>query len=260
MQNDNEELWYQFLVKGNKMGDGVRAIFDFLPHDPRCHFCHSPFEGFGGKISKLVGRGQSREDPRFCDACVNFGYENPGGTHIDLAMYFADIRGSTPLAERIGDREFSRLIDRFFQISASSIIKAGGLIDRLAGDQAIGYFVPGLAGLNYPQRALESAKELLIATGHKDQEGPWIPVGVGLHAGNAFVGMVGATKGVTNLTALGDDINIGARIASVAGTGELLASINFCKWANLEVNTFEHREVSLKGKQTPMEVVVIPLD
>ena len=260
MQSENEELWYQFLVEGNTFVEKSRAIFGALPHDPRCMSCHSPFEGYGGRLTKLIGRDQSREDPRFCNACIKYSQDHPGGAHVDLAMVFADVRGSTTLAEQIGDREFRHLIGRFFQVSANSLINSGALVDRLAGDEAIGFFVPALAGPNIAFNALESAKDLLRATGHTDQEGPWVPVGAGVHVGNAFVGTVGSPQGVSNFTALGDDINVGARIASAAGPGELLASLQLCRSANVETNGFEHRELTLKGKQSPMKVAVIPLN
>lgn len=260
MDSENEEIWYQFLVEGNTFVDKSRIIFGALPDDPRCMSCHSPFRGYGSRFTSLIGRGQSREDPRFCNSCLKFSRDHPGGAHVDLAMVFADVRGSTPLAERIGDREFSRLIDRFFQVSASALINSGALVDRLAGDEAIGFFVPGLAGPKFAVRALESAKDLLRATGHTDQDGPWIPVGAGVHAGNAFMGMVGSPKGVSDFTALGNDINVGARIASAAGPGELLASLELCRMANVETSGLEHRELSLKGKKAPMEVAIIPLN
>ena len=181
MKSENEEIWYRFLVEGNSIFDKPRAIFNALPHDPRCMFCRSPFQGYGGRLLRLFGRGQSREDPRFCNACVRYGQEHPGGAHVNLAMIFADVRGSTPLAESIGDREFSRLIDRFFRTASRILIDSGAVLDRLAGGEAIGFFVPGLAGPNFTTRALECAKNLLHATGHEDPDGPWISIGAGVH-------------------------------------------------------------------------------
>ena len=140
MEPENEELKYQFLVEGTTLVKKSRTIFGALPDDPRCMSCHSPFEGYGGRLTRLIGRGQSREDPRFCNPCIKFSQDHPGGAHVDLAMVFADVRGSTAMAERIGDREFSHLIDRFFQVSANSLIRFGALVDRLAGDEAIGFF------------------------------------------------------------------------------------------------------------------------
>jgi class 3 adenylate cyclase len=72
--------------------------------------------------------------------------------------------------------------------------------------------------------------------------------------------MVGERKGVSDFTALGNDINVGARIASAAGTGELLASLELCRMANVESDGFEQRQLSLKGKQESMQVAVIPIN
>lgn len=207
---------------------------------------------------KMVGKGRSRINPKFCEACFRFGEKNPGGAHVDLGMVFADIRGSTGLAEQLGDRDFRSLINRFFQASAGALVDAGAVVDRLAGDEAIGFFVPGLAGPQFARRTLESATDLLLATGHGDD--PWVPVGVGAHFGNAFVGMVGSPDGVLDFTALGDDVNAGSRIASAAGPGELLASAELCRRAEVPMQNFERREIDLKGKQEPMPVVVLPLE
>ena len=204
----------------------------------------------------MLGRGQSREDPRVCNSCVRQGQKHPGGTHVDIATVFADMRGSTPTAERIGDQAFSDLINRFSLTSSKVLIGAGALLGRMAGDEAIGYFVPGLAGPNYAQAALDSAVELLLATGHTDEDGPWIPLGVGVHAGNAYVGSLGG-DGSTELTALGDDINVGARLADSAGVGEILASLQLTQRVGLDTDGLEHRTLNLKGKAAPFEVAVI---
>ena len=216
---ENEEIWREIFSDGNARLDRGRAFFSRLPSDPRCMFCHGPFRGPGGRVMSIVGRGQSREDPRICNACIKHGQDHPGGTHVDIATVFADMRGSTPTAERIGDSAFQELINRFFLTSSKVLIDAGAVLGGLAGDQAIGYFVPGIAGPNYARAALDSAVELLRATGHADEDGPWIPLGVGVHTGNAFVGLLGEPGRATELTALGDDINIGARLADVRRCG-----------------------------------------
>ncbi len=207
----------------------------------------------------VIGRGQSREDARICNACVKHGQDHPGGTHVDIATVFADMRGSTPTAERIGDRAFQSLISRFFLTSSKVLIDSGALLGRLAGDQAIGYFVPGIAGPKYARAALDSAIELLLATGHADEDGPWIPLGVGVHAGNAFVGLLGEQGRATELTALGDDINVGARLADVADVGEILVSQQLIEKIGLDIQGLERRTLELKGKSTPLEVAVVTL-
>jgi len=254
---ESEEIWHEMFSEGNALLDRGRALFAMIPSDPRCMWCHGPFEGAGGRVMSMLGRGQSREDPRVCNACIKRGHDHPGGTHVDIATVFADMRGSTPTAERLGDRAFSELIDRFFQTSSKVFIQGGALLGRLAGDEAIGYFVPGLAGPNYAQAAVDSAVELLAATGHGDPDGPWIPLGVGVHAGNAYVGMLGEPGGSREMTALGDDINVGARLADSAGVGEILASLQLTRIIGLNTDGLEHRELDLKGKTAPLEVAVI---
>jgi adenylate cyclase len=170
---------------------------------------------------------------------------------------FADMRGSTSTAERIGDRAFQELINRFFLTSSKVLVDHGALLGRLAGDQAVGYFVPGIAGPQYAQAALDSALELLRATGHGDEDGPWIPLGVGVHAGNAFVGLLGGHGSPTELTALGDDINVGARLADAAADGEILVSLQLTDRTGLDIRGLEHRILELRGKSSPLEVVVV---
>lgn len=257
---ENEEYWYEMLTEGNALLDKGRAVLGLIPSESRCMFCHGPFDGLGGRVMSVLGKGQAREDPRVCNSCVKQGQKHPGGAYVDVATVFADMRGSTPTAERIGDRAFSELIDRFFSASSKVLIDAGAIVGRLAGDQAIGYFVPGFAGPNYAQAALDAGVELLRVTGHADEEGPWIPLGVGVHAGNAYVGVVGSASGSTERTALGDDINIGARLADSAGIGEILASLQLTKMIGLDTDSLELRELDLKGKSAPFEVAVIRPD
>lgn len=260
MDPENEIYWRKMLIEGVPAFDKPKAIFKALPDSPRCTACYAPFESLGGQLMRLIGKAQSSLDPRFCQSCERGMREHPGGTYVDLAMVFADVRGSTPLAERLGDVEFSRLINRFYTASAEALIGASALIDRLAGDEAIGFFAPGVAGMDFPRKAIEGAKQLLRATGHGAGGDPWVPVGVGAHVGHAYMGMVGSRYGRSDFTALGDDVNVGARIAGAAGPGELLASLEICRQAGIETESLERRSLSLKGKSKPMLVAVLPLD
>ncbi len=113
---------------------------------------------------QLIGKGPSRLTPQLCRQCQDFANQYLGGTEIELTMLFADVRGSTPLAEKMGPTEFSKLISRFFGIAGEILIKHLAMVDRLAGDQATGLFVPGFAGPDHRQHAIKAAQELLEAT------------------------------------------------------------------------------------------------
>ena len=250
-----EEEWYKMLTEGEPINRHLYHLNGLLPSDPRCKLCAAPFKSWGGFIMHLLGRDQSRYNPRFCQKCQVF--EHPGGAEVVLTMLFADIRGSTTLAERMSVREFSQLINRFYTAATHVLIQTDALVDRLMGDQAIGLYIPGFAGPEHSRKAIEAAQDLLRLTGHRDTKGPWLPVGVGVHTGTAFVGVVGSEDSTADFTALGDNVNITARLASEAGTGEILISNAAYSAANLNLGDSEDRQLELKGKSEPIGVRIL---
>lgn len=192
-------------------------------------------------MRSLLNRTRSNYNPLICNACELYAEKYPGGTEIDLAFLFADVRGSTALSEKLGNAEFSRLIDRFFSVSTDVLARSDSFIEKMMGDEVTGLYFPGLAGAGYVRRAVDAALELIKLT-----EG-WIPVGVGVHSGRAYFGSVGKKEGIRNLTVLGEAANMGARLASKAGPGEVLVSEPAALAAGLEIQAYEHRELELKG-------------
>lgn len=250
-----EEEWYKMLTEGEPVPRHIYHLHGLLPTDPRCKLCGSPFKGIGGFLMHLMGRDQSRYNPRFCEKCKVFGH--PGGAEVVLTMLFADVRGSTTLAEQMSAREFSQLINRFYKVATHVLIQTDALVDRLMGDEAIGLYIPGFAGPEHPRRAIEGAQELLRLTGHRDSKGPWLPVGIGIHTGPAFVGVVGSEESTADFTALGDNVNITARLASQAGAGEILISEATYLASQLDPSDLEYRQLELKGKSEPINVGVL---
>jgi adenylate cyclase len=151
-------------------------------------------------------------------------------------------------------------MNRFYTVASKVLIKTDGLVDRLIGDEVIGLYIPGFAGQNHPAQAIKAATELLEITGHRDREGPWLPVGVGVHTGPAFVGIVGGSDdNPSDFTALGDNVNVTARLSSQAGPGEILISEAAYEAAGLDLGDLEQRELELKGKSGKTEVRVLQI-
>ena len=122
--------------------------------------------------------------------------------------------------------EFGALMERFF-IAATTILTAGGAaIDKMVGDKVIALYLPGLISdrHNYRRNAVRAGIELLRATGHAEAGGPWLPIGVGVHSGVAFVGSIGTERGTYEFAALGETMNLGARLVAAADTGEVVIS------------------------------------
>ncbi len=254
-----EDVWRGFLERGDaKEHQSQRRLFRLLPTDPRCKFCNAPFRGAGSVFARAAyGKRPSIMNPRICNVCEAFAAKHQGGAEIELSMLFADVRGSTSIAERMSPAEFSRLIDRFYKVGTGVLIRTDALVDKLIGDQVTGLYVPGIAGPEHGRIAVEAAKELLSVTGHTDPAGPWIPLGAAVHTGVAFVGAVGSKEGLTDITVLGDAPNIAARLASQAAIGEILVSQDAARSAKLATAGLRPRQLELKGREEPVSVFVI---
>ena len=74
-------------------------------------------------------------NPHLCNICERFAEENPGGTELEVALLFADIRGSTPLAATMNAYDFGQLINRFYQITTNIVYEHGGMVEKLVGDE-----------------------------------------------------------------------------------------------------------------------------
>jgi len=253
-----EEWWHGILTGENPAFPArqLRNIFRLIPGGPRCKFCNGPYHGIGGAIFRMIGKGPSKLTPHLCEQCYGYSDKYLGGAEIELTMLFADVRGSTPLAESMSPMAFSKLVNRFYVVANDVFARSEALLNRLIGDQVIGLYVPGFAGSNHRGKAIRAAKDLLRETGHTKPEGPWLPIGVGVHTGVAFLGSVGSNENTTDIAVLGDPPNIAARMSSSAATGEILISEQaYVPDINLE--GLEKRQLTLKGKSNLVNVYVM---
>lgn len=253
-----DEMWYKTLTGGEPLVGHFHHLFGLIPSNPRCKICNAPFHGFGGRLMRVIGKRPSTKNPRFCMACESFAANNQGGAEIELTMLFVDVRGSTTLAEKMNATEFSRLMNRFYEEAINVLVQADALIDKLVGDEVTSLFIPGYAGQEHARRAVEAGQALLRVMGYGEPGGAWVPVGVGIHTGIAWVGSIaGASKTSADFTALGDNVNIAARLASKAGPGEVLISEATFNAARLETGELEKRDLELKGKSETVSVRVL---
>ncbi len=206
---------------------------------------------------RIIGKQQSRLSLQLCLQCEGFARNIPGGAEIELSMLFADIRGSTSIAENMSPYEFSQLVNRFFVIGTEIIVKTLGWVEGLSGDQIVGLYIPGFAGSSHAELAIQAAQNLLVSMEDRDQIGSQIPVGVGVHTDKAFVGAVGTAGGATDITVLGDAANTAARLCSSAVAGELLVSESSAQAAGLATEGLEKRNLALKGKSLTVGAYVL---
>lgn len=249
-----DQMWHDwFMTDAFKVEKRLMHRLSFLPHDPRCKFCHAPFEGIGGVIVRaLYGKKQSGLNPNFCNVCEEFAQKSPGGAEVEMSMLFADVRGSTALSEQMSPTDFSRLINRFYIETTNAIIKEDGLVEKLAGDAVAAFWGAGIAGPDYVARTIRVAQTILKIMDRQN-----IPVGIGVHSGVAYFGAMGSADGLVDISAIGDEVNTAARLASKAAAGEIIVSEKALEQAGIDSSGLEPRSLELKGISEPISVRVM---
>ena len=239
--------WQALLVDGYEPLKTAQRVFRRLPHDPRCKLCRNPFGGLGGKLMGLIGRKPSRKNPNLCQYC--FDHLPGGGIEVDVGVVFADVRGSTTMGETSTATDFARRLNRFYATATDVLVRHDGLIDKLIGDEVMGLFVPGLAGSAYRRKTALAAVDLAAAVDD-------LPVGVAANAGTAFVGNVGSGT-VIDFTALGDAVNVGARLQSLARPGEVVLSSDLYDLVAADHPDARRDRVEVRGRDQSVEVRVL---
>ena len=239
--------WEALLVDGYEPFKISQRVFRRLPSEPRCKLCLNPFGGIAGKIIGILGRRPSRKNPNICQFC--FDHLPPGGIEIDIGVVFADIRASTTLGEQSNATQFAAHLNEFYAAATKVLIYNDGIVDKLIGDEVMGLFIQGVAGPDYRRKAAMAALELSSKVTD-------LPVGVAANAGIAFVGNVGSET-VLDFTALGDAINVGARLQGHASPGEVVLAAPLYSLVEERYPGGRADRVAIRGRSEPVDIVVL---
>jgi adenylate cyclase len=249
-----EEMWERMLTGDFPRLQRMRRMWGALPSPPRCKLCNAPFRGPGGVLMRAIAYGPSPLNRRLCKWCIRAVHKHPGGAEVEISVLFADVCGSTAMAERMLPEEFSRLMARFYGAAAGVIDECDGIVDKFVGDAAVALFIPGFAGSNHAAHAIAAARSLLEQTGNDEGE-PWISVGAGVHTGRSFVGAVGEGD-ARDFAAPGDTVNMAARLTDLAGPGEILVSAEAAAAGGLEMAGLERWTLELRGREQSVDAWV----
>ncbi len=242
--------WQALLVDGYEPLKKAQRVFRHLPHDPRCKLCQNPFSGVGGKLVGLMGRKPSRKNPNLCQYC--FDHLPPGGIELDIGVVFVDVRASTSLAEGSTATEFAARLNRFYSTATDVLIRHDAIIDKLIGDEVMALFLPGLAGSDYRQKTVDAALDLAASVDD-------LPIGVAANAGISFVGNVGSGT-VLDFTAVGDAVNVGARLQGCASAGQVVLAADLYRLVAEDHPGASHETIAVRGRSEPVEIAVLSFD
>ncbi|MCW6511611.1 adenylate/guanylate cyclase domain-containing protein [Lichenifustis flavocetrariae] len=141
------------------------------------------------------------------------------GREVPTAIVFVDIRGSTELAEQLPVAQLSRLLSRFRGHVSTAALAHNGLVDKFIGDGALVVFGVHDAEPRAAAQALAFARELRLdhAAARGTGNLPGYDIGIGIHYGMVFCGIVGAQDRL-EFTVLGDAVNVAARLENETKT------------------------------------------
>jgi adenylate cyclase len=241
-----EEGWRRALTEPGLAPQA--RLFRWLPSDPRCPVCRAPYGLPFGPIVHFLGFGRSKRYPQLCNPCFSMMLRGRGGAEIPITVLFADVRGSTGMAERSSASEFSVLLSRFYSLVTDAVRDEGGIIDKFLGDGVMALFIPSFTEKRHAEHGLNAAMRIL-----REAE---LPIGIGLNSGQAFTGFFGPSDEVAGFSAVGDAVNVAHRLGEAAGAGELMVSgddLSFSEPPSPEPGqSWELRELQVKGRDQPV--------
>jgi adenylate cyclase len=205
--------------------------------------------------------------PDIADQLVSGGNEHATeGQILPVVILFADIRAFSTLAENMEPSELSALLAEFREILSDAIQTNGGVVDKFIGDAVMAVFGFPDTGNSPPDRGLKCAHAILegVAQWSKRRNAAGLPAvetGIGLHYGEAFVGVVGK-ESLLEFTVIGDTVNVAERIERLTRPldADLAISRDLAQKANVvsETEWQISPEVQLTGRSQPIDIYYLP--
>src|SRR5712692_1028292 len=180
------------------------------------------------------------------------------GERREVSVLFSDIRGFTPLSERLSPEEVVALLNEFYTLMIDTIFQHEGTLDKFLGGAVMAVFGAPISHPDHSIRAIRTAVAMQAGieelSKKRVQEGKDpIAIGIGVSAGEAVAGTVGAENRM-GYTVLGDRVNLAARLETVAKPGQILIS----QWTYEKVDKLVKARslgyFKVKGKEEEVEV------
>lgn len=207
-------------------------------------------------IKDTFGRYVSLE---IAEKIMKSGKVNLAGEEIQATVLFSDIRGFTPLSEKLPPVELIRFLNEYFTYITKPITENKGVINKFMGDAVMAIFSPVFGVEDHQGAALRAALGMREALKAFNEQGkyPEVFFGVGVHSGGLVAGNVGTVERL-EYTVLGDTVNVASRIESHTKNAATQILLSEATVLGLDKNRFpgvnfiECPDVLMKGKSKPM--------
>ncbi len=174
-----------------------------------------------------------------------------------VTILFADIKGSTALAEKLDPEDWAEIMNSAFEFLIEPIYRYEGIVARLMGDAILAFFGAPIAHEDDPQRGVLAALAILSGMNRyreklQSERGLDFGVRIGLNTGLVVVGNIGSDL-KSEYTAMGDAINLASRMQTAAEPNTILISESTQR---LIAPLFEFEDcgkIAVKGKEEPIQ-------
>ena len=184
-------------------------------------------------------------------------YSELGGERKEVAVFFCDIRGFTPLAESMKASELIHLLNSIYKELTGIVHKNQGTFDKYMGDCIMAFWGAPTHVDDETLRAIGAALEMQKA--FDELKKSWPPelkelgICIGINYGEVVVGNIG-TEEAMDYTVIGDVVNIARRVEAVARAGQVLITTNALARVEGKISTRALEPLQLKGKASPIEM------
>jgi PAS domain S-box-containing protein len=172
-----------------------------------------------------------------------------GATRRTLSVLHADVRGFSALAERRPPEEVADLLVRYHAAGFEALHGTGATVDRFVGDAVLAFWNAPTEQPDHARRAIAGALAFRHATRAVGDE---LAYGIGVHTGDAVVGNLGSER-LMHYTAIGDTVNVAARLQSAAEARTILASAALVAAAGPGLDATRLGPIAVKGRDAPVD-------
>ncbi len=231
------------------MDTNQSAIDDGPTLAPQCVACGTALSGPLSYIFRLVGISRSTHNPNVCNRC-NMHIEE--GRLVELSVLFADLSKFTELTHDLGPERTHEVVTAFLDKATNVLVQHGAFIDKYIGDAVMAFFNIPIQQENHAARAVAAAVEIQAGLEElRERFGLDLNSAIGIAAGWARVGALGSAIR-KDYTAIGDVVNLAARLEGQARPGEILVLGNVYEKVAADFPNSCPETLTLKGFREPV--------
>ncbi|MBO8156546.1 MAG: adenylate/guanylate cyclase domain-containing protein [Bacillaceae bacterium] len=181
-----------------------------------------------------------------------------GGVRREVTLMFVDIRGFTPLSESMEPEEVVEILNEYLDLGARSIFSYEGTVDKFMGDGIMAFFGAPVEQKDHAKRAARAALAMKkegqrMAERLREKYGKTVAFGIGIHSGPAVIGNIGSNDRL-EYTAIGDTVNLAARLESNAKPEQILVSQAAYEFLQDDFKFTPLDPLKVKGKSEKVQV------